>query len=218
MSLCLPAKIITDKGTQFTERVFTTFCKDLHIQLVHTTVAHPQTNGQTEVTNRTILRGLKTRLDKDGGQWVDELPNVLWAYPITARTPTRETPYNLCFDTKAVIPVDIEVPSHRVQTFDFNANDEKLRHNLDLLPEVRDEAMLKVAAYHQRVARHYNRRMKPRRISIGDLVLRNIEAAGKGLQGNKLSPLWEGSYLVAAMVKPGTFKLKDAEGKMLPQT
>ncbi|XP_020675858.1 uncharacterized protein LOC110094864 [Dendrobium catenatum] len=129
-----PAKVVTDNGTQFTGRVFTIFCKDLHIQLVHTAVAHPQTNGQTEVTNQTILRGLKTRLDKAGGQWADELPNVLWAYCTTARTPTGETPYNLCFGMEAIIFVDIGVPSHRVQTFDFNANDGKLRHNLDLHP------------------------------------------------------------------------------------
>ncbi|XP_020687591.1 uncharacterized protein LOC110103278 [Dendrobium catenatum] len=110
----IPAKVITDNGSQFTGRVFTAFCKDLHIQLVHTAVAHHQTNGQTKVTNRTILRGLKTRLDKAGGQWADELPNVLWAYRTTAKTPTGETPYNLCFGTEAVIPVDIGVPSHRV--------------------------------------------------------------------------------------------------------
>ncbi|XP_020693548.1 uncharacterized protein LOC110107602 [Dendrobium catenatum] len=164
----IPVKLITDNGTQFTGRVFTIFCKDLHIQLVHTAVAHPQTNGQTEVTNRTILRGLKTRLDKAGGQWADELLNIL---------------------LEAVIPVDIGVPSHRVQTFDLNANDKKLRHNLDLFPEARDEAMLKVSAYYQRVVRYYNKRMKPRRISIEDLVLRSIETAGKGPQRNKFSPL-----------------------------
>ncbi|PKU70148.1 hypothetical protein MA16_Dca010268 [Dendrobium catenatum] len=63
----IPAKVIIDNGTQFTGKVFTTFCKDLHIQLVYTAVAHPQTNGQTKVTNRTILRGLKIRLDKAVG-------------------------------------------------------------------------------------------------------------------------------------------------------
>ncbi|KAI0531270.1 hypothetical protein KFK09_000823 [Dendrobium nobile] len=185
----IPAKIITDNGTQFTGKVFTSFCKDFHIQLVHTAVAHPQTNGQTEVTNRTILKGLKTRLGKAGGQWVEELPNVLWAYRTTARTPTGETPFNLCFGTEAVIPVDIGVPSNRVQTFDFSKNEEELRTNLDFLPEARDIASLKTAAYQQRIARHYNRRIKPRTISIGDLVLRSLEAAGKGPQRNKLSPL-----------------------------
>ncbi|XP_020590966.1 uncharacterized protein LOC110031881 [Phalaenopsis equestris] len=107
----LPAKIITNNETQFTGRVFTSFCKDLHIQLVYTAVAHPQTNGQTEVTNRTVLKGLKTRLEKAGGQWVEELHNVLWAYRTTSRTPTGETPYNLCFGTEAVIPVDIGIPN-----------------------------------------------------------------------------------------------------------
>ncbi|PKU81263.1 hypothetical protein MA16_Dca015292 [Dendrobium catenatum] len=78
--------------------------------------------------------------------------------------------------------------------------------------------MLKVATYHQRVARHYNRRIKSRHISIGDLVLRSIEVAGKDPQCNKLSPLWEGPYLVTGVMKLKTFKLKDAEGKMLPRT
>ncbi|KAI0493829.1 hypothetical protein KFK09_023954 [Dendrobium nobile] len=100
----------------------------------------------------------------------------------------------------------------------FNNNEEKLRTNLDLLPKARDEASLRTAAYHLRIARHYNRRVKPQIISIRNLVLRSIEATGKGCQCNKLSPLWEGPYLVAAMVKPGTFKLKDASGKMLPRT
>ncbi|PKU67383.1 hypothetical protein MA16_Dca016441 [Dendrobium catenatum] len=210
----IPAKVITDNGTEFTGKIFTFFCKDFHIQLVHTAISHPQINGQTEVTNRTILKGLKTSLGKAGGQWVEEHPNVLWAYRTTARTPTGETPFNLYFDTEAVIPVDIGVMSNRVQS----KNEEKLRTNLDLLPEARDIASLKTAAYHQRIARHYNRRIKPRTISLGDLVLRSLEAAGKGPQRNKLSPLWEGPYLVAAMVKPETFKLKDANGKTLPRT
>ncbi|KAI0503836.1 hypothetical protein KFK09_014779 [Dendrobium nobile] len=114
--------------------------------------------------------------------------------------------------------MDIGVPSTRVQTFDFSKNEEKLRTNLDLLPEAREVDSLRIAVYHQRVALYYNQRVKPRTISIGDLVLRSIESAGKGPQRNKLSPLWEGSYLVAAMVKSGTFKLKDANGRMLPRT
>ncbi|KAI0507981.1 hypothetical protein KFK09_014111 [Dendrobium nobile] len=157
----IPAKVITDNGTQFTGKIFTSFCEDFHIQLVHTAITHPQANGQTDVTNRTILKGLKTRLGKAGGQWVEELPNVLWAYRTTSRTPTGETPFNLYFGTEAVIPVDIGVPSNRVQTFDFNNNEEKLMTNLDLLPEARDEASLRFAAYHQRIARHYNQRIKP---------------------------------------------------------
>jgi hypothetical protein len=38
-----------------------------------TSVAHPQANGQTEVTNRTLVQGIKKMLDKAKGMWVDEL-------------------------------------------------------------------------------------------------------------------------------------------------
>ncbi|XP_020696058.1 uncharacterized protein LOC110109363 [Dendrobium catenatum] len=183
------AKVITDNGTQFIGKIFTSFCKDFHIQLVHTAVTHPQTNGQTKVTNRIILKGMKTRLGKAGGQWAEKIPNVLWAYRTKARTPTGETLFNLCFSKEAVIPVDIGVSSNRVQNFDFNNNEEKFKTNLDLLPEARDETSLKVDAYHQRITRHYNRRVKPQTIFVGVLVLRSIEAAGKGPQRNKLSPL-----------------------------
>nr|GEX58873.1 reverse transcriptase domain-containing protein [Tanacetum cinerariifolium] len=41
-----------------------------------TSVAHPQANRQTKVTNRTILQDLKTKLEKAKGQWVEELPDV----------------------------------------------------------------------------------------------------------------------------------------------
>ncbi|KAK8928830.1 hypothetical protein KSP39_PZI017964 [Platanthera zijinensis] len=214
----IPTIIIADNCTQFTGKSFTKLCEDLKINLRHIAVAHPQTNSQIEVTNRTILKGLKTRLKEAGGQWVDALPNVLWAYRTTERTPTGETPYNLCFGSEAVIPVDIGRPSTRVETFDADKNEDLLRENLDLLAEVRDTSALRMADYQRHVARFYDKRVKPRPISVRDLVLRSLEAAGKGPQQNKLTTAWEGPYVVTAVLKPGTFRIRNALGKTLPRT
>ena len=60
-------------------------------------------NGQTEVMNRTLLKIIKAKLDDAKGVWPEEFPSVLWAYKTTARTPTRETPFRLAYDTEAVI-------------------------------------------------------------------------------------------------------------------
>ncbi|GJX97849.1 reverse transcriptase domain-containing protein [Tanacetum coccineum] len=73
----IPGIIISDNEKQFANNPFKEWCEELKISQHFTSVTHPQANGQTEVTNRTILQGLKTRLGKAKGNWVDELPNVL---------------------------------------------------------------------------------------------------------------------------------------------
>ncbi|XP_077226341.1 uncharacterized protein LOC143859574 [Tasmannia lanceolata] len=113
----IPRALIMDNGKQFDCRNFRKFCSDLEIEQRFTSVAHPQTNGQTEVTNRILLQGIKKRLDEKAGRWADELYHVLWAYRTTPRTPTGESPFNLSFGTEAVIPVDIGTPSPRIQIF-----------------------------------------------------------------------------------------------------
>ncbi|KAL2226629.1 UNVERIFIED_CONTAM: Gag-Pol polyprotein [Sesamum indicum] len=79
----IPRILISDNGTQFQGRKITEWCKELKIAQHFTAVANPQANGEIEVTNRTILQHLKTRLENKGS-WVDELSGVLWAYRTTS--------------------------------------------------------------------------------------------------------------------------------------
>ena len=88
----VPNSIITDNDTQFTGKKFLQFCDEYHIRVDWATVAHPRTNGQVERANDMVLKGLKPRifncLNKFGGQWVVELPAVLWSL---RTTPSRAT-------------------------------------------------------------------------------------------------------------------------------
>ena len=70
-------------------------------------------NGQTKVTNRTLLKIIKARLDDAKGAWPEELPNVLWAYRTTAKTLTGEIPLRLIYGTEAVILVEVGITSIR---------------------------------------------------------------------------------------------------------
>ncbi|KAK3030053.1 hypothetical protein RJ639_038464 [Escallonia herrerae] len=158
-------------GKQFDNSTFRAFCSNLSIEQRFTSVAHPQTNGQTEVTNRTLLQGIKKKLDGVKGLWVDELPKILWAYNTTIRTPTGETPFSLLFGTEALIPVEIGFPSLRLTTYDPVQNVEALRANLDLLDERREQAAMCIAAYQHRVSKFYNQRVRPRMFQLGDLVM-----------------------------------------------
>ena len=124
-----------------------------------------------EVTNRTLLKIIKTKLDDAKGAWAEELPNVLWAYRTTARTPTGETPFRLTYRTEAMIPVEVGVTSTRRTVFSEEGNDENLRFNLDCLDEVRDKASSRMTKYQQKMAEYYNKRVKLKRLDIGDLIL-----------------------------------------------
>ena len=75
------------------------------------------------------------------------MPNVLWAYKTTARTPTGETPFRLTYGTEAIIPVEVGMNSNRQEMFHEDSNDDQLRVNLDCLDEVRDEASNKMTKY-----------------------------------------------------------------------
>ncbi|XP_038973214.1 uncharacterized protein LOC120105126 [Phoenix dactylifera] len=132
--------LISDNGHQFDNACFREFCLELGIDHCFTSVAHPQANEKTEVTNRTILQGLKIRLDQSKGQWVEDLYNVLWAYRTTFRVPTGETPFNLTYGMEAVIPLEIELPSPRVECYDADSSATQLRSNLDLIEQTREAA------------------------------------------------------------------------------
>ena len=59
------------------------------------------------MTNRSLLKIIKTWLELAKGAWLEELPNVLWAYRMTTRVPTKEMPFRLTFGIEAVIPVEV---------------------------------------------------------------------------------------------------------------
>lgn len=139
--------IILDNGRQFDSQGFRDFCSNLGIKNQFSSPEHPQANEQTEVKNRTLLKIIKTKLDDAKGAWPEELPNVLWAYRTTTRTPTGETPFRLTYGTEAVIPVEVGVTSVRRGTFKEGCNDDELRLNLDCLDEVRDNASNKMTKY-----------------------------------------------------------------------
>ncbi|XP_073037999.1 uncharacterized protein [Primulina eburnea] len=130
----IPRKLISDNGRQFQGKKITSWCQEMKITQSFTSVAYPQANGQTEVTNRIIVQALKARLHGKGKDWVEELPSVLWAYRTTPRSSTQETPYNLVYGSEAVLPVEIGLPSARIKSY-LDNNDQTRAIELDLIEE-----------------------------------------------------------------------------------
>ncbi|XP_052204031.1 uncharacterized protein LOC127809308 [Diospyros lotus] len=121
----IPRVLISDNGTQFTDQSIQEWCQELGIRQHFTSVAHPQANGQIELTNRTLLHGLKACMEKEDGSWVS----------------TGKTPFSLCYGSKALIQIEIGVPTLKVELFNPKSNEQNLRGNLDLLDELSDQVV-----------------------------------------------------------------------------
>ncbi|KAL2227669.1 UNVERIFIED_CONTAM: Retrovirus-related Pol polyprotein from transposon [Sesamum indicum] len=209
----IPRILISDNGTQFQGRKITEWCKELKIAQHFTAVANPQANGQTEVTNRTILQHLKTRLESRGS-WVDELPGVLWAYRTTPRTATGETPFCLVYGTEAIIPAEIGEESQRVMQYEPETNQAERSFDLTVIEEKREAAYARILHHKGLMMKSHDRRIRPRQLQVGDLVLKKVEASK---HVGKLEPPWEGPYKVTEIRKKGTYRLQDMQGRDLPR-
>ena len=95
-----------------------------------------------------------------------------------------------------MIPIEVGVTSTRREVFHEESNDDHLRINLDCLDEVRENASIRVTKYQQKMADYYNKRVKLRRLDIGDLVLCKVTPATRNSSQGKLGPTWEGPYRV----------------------
>ncbi|GJV38806.1 reverse transcriptase domain-containing protein [Tanacetum coccineum] len=150
----IPATIITDNETQLINDPFKSWAEGLGIKLVFTSVYHPQANGAVERANRSIMQGIKTRLHQEGGAWVEELPNVLWAHRTTLKMSNGETPFSLVYGTEAVIPAKIGIPKRRTIQGSDKENEEAFRMNLNLLEERREIATIREARRKQQVEKY----------------------------------------------------------------
>ena len=63
----IPRTIILDNRRQFNNQAFKDFCSDLGIKNQFSFPRHLQANGQMEVTNRTLLKIIKAKLDDSKG-------------------------------------------------------------------------------------------------------------------------------------------------------
>lgn len=72
----LPEDIVSDRGPQFTSRVWSAFCQQLGINVSLTSGYHPQSNGQVERLNQELSRFLRSYCNQNQNDWSRFL---LWA-------------------------------------------------------------------------------------------------------------------------------------------
>ncbi|GKA86115.1 reverse transcriptase domain-containing protein [Tanacetum coccineum] len=192
---------------------FKDWCEKLNITQCFASVKHPHSNGLVERANQSLGEGIKARLGEGNNNWMEELPHVLWPHRPMILSSHGDAPFSLTYGTEAVIPAKIGMPTYRTAIADAVNNNEELRLNLDLLEERCECAAIREAKAKLKMTKYYNARVRGR----GDFVYHSNDAS-HAADGGKLGQKWEGPYEAMEALGDGAYKLKSADGTVLPRT
>jgi hypothetical protein len=106
---------------------------------------------------------------------------------------------------------NLEYGSPRTRAYTDQSNQASREDSLDQLEEARDKALLHSARCQQSLRRYHARGVWSRDLQVGDLVLR-LRQDARGW--HKLTPPWEGPFVIAKVLKPGTYKLANSQGEV----
>ena len=123
------------------------------------------------------------------------------------------------YDIETVLPVEIEMRSLRValeQQIPKIDWPQARFDQLNLLDEKRLRAADHVCAYQRKMVRTFKKRVKPRPLHVGDLVLRVIRGLIRDPRGKfKLS--WSGPYFIRELSPEGAAWLMDLDGNQFSE-
>ena len=91
----LPDSIVSDRGSLFTSKFWSSLCYFLGIKRRLSTAFHPQTDGQTERQNSTMEAYLRAFVNFEQNDWARLLPMAEFAYNNAKNASTGHTPFEL---------------------------------------------------------------------------------------------------------------------------
>ncbi|XP_024196443.1 uncharacterized protein LOC112199695 [Rosa chinensis] len=212
----IPEVLVSDLGAAFMGGPVAELVNDFGIQFIHSTPYYAQSNGQAEASNRTIITLLKKMLVENPRQWHDTLYETLWAYRTSKRNPIATTPYALMFGHDAVLPLEINVHSLRVQEQHHLIGEDYVQamwQEREDLSGQRLAALDNLVMDKRRIARAYDKRTRGRSYKEGYLVWKAVLPLGEKLTGRgKWTTRWEGPFVIHRILERGAFHLKDVDG------
>ena len=198
-----PERIITDRGTAFTSKLFEKMCRFYEIQHVKIGSGTPRANGQVERVNSMIISCLATGTSTvDGEDWSLKIFEVQWAINSAKHSVTKRTPSEIIFKFKP------RGPSGSPLTAEIIALNEKIKETEEERPveQLLEENRIKMKE------RYDKTRKEAEVFNVGDLVLVRGDTPSTGVS-RKLEPKYRGPYEVVKSLGNDRYLVQDIEGE-----
>ena len=193
----LPKKIISDRDARFLSEFWKQLFDGFGTSLGLSTAYHPETDGQTEIYNRTLLRYLRTYSAKEGRDW----PKWLWlaefAYNHAVQASTGFSPFQLMYGENPCTPLERMLPTVHKSP--------QVKQLLDKLRQTLETARSTLQAAQDSQAQQLaQRRTPPPALTVGmqvALSTEHLKLPGKTVR--KLREKWIGPVPITRVLANG---------------
>ena len=203
-----PRVIISDEGSHFCNRKFTSMMQRYNVNHRVATAYHPQTNGQAEVSNREIKRILEKVVCPSRKDWSLKLDEAVWAYRTAYKTPLGMSPFQLVYGKGCHLPAELEHKAYwalKKLNLDLDAAGKKRMLQLNELDEFRLQAYENNKMYKEKVKRWHDRKLHPKLFVPGQQVL--LFNSRLRLFPGKLKSRWSGPFIVKTVFPHGAVEI-----------
>ena len=198
----VPKTIVSDRDSKFLSHFWRTLWRLMGTKLLFSTSHHPQTDGQTEVTNKTLGALLRGLVSKTGKDWDTKLCHAEFAYNRTPTFATKHSPFEIVYGINPYVPIDlIALPKDSYVHGD-------VRNQAETMVKIHKEVRGNIEKANEAYKKKANKRRKPRLFAPGDLVwvhLRKERFPGK--RKHKLMPRADGPFKVLQRYGDNAYKI-----------
>lgn len=209
----VPHSITSDRDTKFVGHFWRTLWRKLGTKLQFSSSHHPQTDGQTEVVNRSLGNLLRALVRNNKASWNEFLPQAEFAYNCSKHSTTDVSPFEAVYGRNPNGPLDL-IPLPVTDRFSGDAKD-MADHIKALHEQVRRRIVEKNQKYKE-VADKHRRHVE---FCEGDLVWINLskERFPRGKYG-KLHDRGGGPYKILQRVGTNAYVLELPDDIGVPPT
>ncbi|KAG7568324.1 Integrase catalytic core [Arabidopsis thaliana x Arabidopsis arenosa] len=199
----IPRTIVCDRDTKFLSHFWRTLWRKLGTKLLFSTTCHPQTDGQTEVVNRTLSTLLRATLGKNMSTWLDCIPFIEFAYNRAVHSATKLSPFEIVYGINPLSPLDLVPLPQKEQVCQ-----DGLRRG-EIIKKLHDKAKDNLEKKNADNKRKADRGRKEMLFEPGDWVWLHMRPERFPTQrASKLAPRGDGPFKILEKIKDNAYRLE----------
>lgn len=198
----VPNTIVSDRDTKFLSHFWRTLWAKLGTKLLFSTTCHPQTDGQTEVVNRTLSTMLTAILKNNLKMWEQCLPHVEFAYNHSVHSTTKMCPFQIVYGFIPRAPIDLlSLPSSNKVNFDD-------KERAELILKMHEITKANIENMNEKYKIRGSQGRKKITFEPGGLVWLHLRKDRfPNLRKSKLMPKADGPFCILERINDNAYKL-----------